>query len=138
MTGEIIQMITYGSIKDGDLDLVEVETQNVEIFAKTVQGYIVDFLPWCTFSLLIPRSLQSDPVSCPFVVKHIPDWVPGAQFKRDAQVFKQSIDWMRWRPYDMVKRKKVRPSSRSAVRRLCTNSPSAKRLQESHSLHLSC
>lgn len=39
-----------------------------------------------------------------FVVKYLPAWLPGAQFKRDARVFKEVADRAKWLPFDMVKR----------------------------------
>jgi len=84
--GEIIQTLTYGSYYDGDTDLVALGTESMTIFSKTCTGYIVDFLP---------------------ILRHLPSWFPGAQFKRDAKVWKTVMQAAERQPFEMVKRQRA-------------------------------
>ncbi|KAG9013448.1 hypothetical protein FRB94_002522 [Tulasnella sp. JGI-2019a] len=82
-TGEVMQSITYGDSFDGETDLVEMASENVRNFGKALTGYIVDFLPW---------------------LRYLPEWFPGAQFKRDARRFRELAYTTRWLPFNMTKR----------------------------------
>jgi len=86
LIGEVIQTLTYGVCKDGDLDLVALGRERTRIFSRTTTGYVVDFLPW---------------------LKYIPSWFPGAQFKRDAKRWSIVSKASRLLPFNMVKRKKA-------------------------------
>lgn len=46
--GEVLQKITYGTSKAGDVNLVDLGNAWTALAAKTVTGYIVDFVPWRT------------------------------------------------------------------------------------------
>lgn len=41
-------------------------------------------------------------------VKHIPSWFPGAQFKRDAAVWKGKMEALVNEPYEFTKQQMVR------------------------------
>lgn len=45
-----------------------------------------------------------------FTVKHLPLWFPGAQFKRDAVVWKAKMEEFVNRPYEQVKQRLVSSS----------------------------
>ena len=47
-------------------------------------------------------------VRCAYAVKHIPSWFPGAQFKRDAEVWKSKMEAFVNEPYDFTKQQMVR------------------------------
>ena len=47
-------------------------------------------------------------------VKHIPSWFPGAQFKRDAEVWKSKMEAFVNEPYDFTKQQMVRRQATSA------------------------
>ncbi|KAG8870886.1 hypothetical protein FRB97_009270 [Tulasnella sp. 331] len=81
--GEVIQTVTYGDITDGETDLVNLAVANVKNFASSLSGYTVDFLPWLIY---------------------LPDWFPGAQFKRDAAEFRKTAHDTVWKGFNMVKR----------------------------------
>ncbi|KAG8859729.1 hypothetical protein FRB96_004303 [Tulasnella sp. 330] len=83
LTGEIIQSITYGSAFDGHVDLVELGSRSTRNVGKILAGYIVDLVPW---------------------LRHLPDWFPGAAFKREAKEIRAAANETRWLPYNMVKR----------------------------------
>ena len=70
--------------------------------------------------------ISSHSVSCPHVlrlrwvayplgllVKHVPEWVPGARFKTQAKVWKAAIDKLRDVPYERTLRRLVSLSSRA-------------------------
>jgi cytochrome P450 len=86
LSGEIIQTITYGACYDGNTDLVELGAANMVVFGKASAGYLVDLVPF---------------------LRHIPDWFPGAQFKRDAKEWRAITKAAMCEPFAMVKRQRA-------------------------------
>ncbi|KAG8960668.1 hypothetical protein FRC05_006700, partial [Tulasnella sp. 425] len=86
MTAELITEISYGMIrdgKDGGHDFVQMHLDVAKITATTVEGYWVDYLPW---------------------MKHIPPWVPFAQWKRDAIKWRKQYNFARDYMFEAVKK----------------------------------
>ena len=54
------------------------------------------------------------------IVVHVPSWFPGAQFKRDAEVWKSKMEAFVNEPYDFTKQQMVRrqaaPASKACRR----------------------
>lgn len=64
------------------------ERSNVALSESSRPGvYLVDSIPW---------------------LKHIPAWVPGAGFQRDALIFKRDVSRMAEELFDTVKKLMVR------------------------------
>ncbi|KAF8481476.1 cytochrome P450 [Gautieria morchelliformis] len=82
----IIVMATYGHrvIPQNDefVTLAE-KVKSVGVDARKKGPYFVDIFP---------------------LLKHVPTWIPGARFKRDARDWAKVVDQMRRRPYEMVKK----------------------------------
>ncbi|EUC35841.1 hypothetical protein COCCADRAFT_2996 [Bipolaris zeicola 26-R-13] len=84
--GSVILKITYGYniVSHGKDPLVDVAEKTMEQFAEaTVPGrWAVDIFPF---------------------MKYIPDWMPGAGFKRTAKEMAKQLDQCTTRPYEFVK-----------------------------------
>ncbi|KAG8979553.1 hypothetical protein FRB94_011294 [Tulasnella sp. JGI-2019a] len=80
--GEAVQVIAYGDISDGKVDLLQLGKQNMLNVGKVISGYAVDILTW---------------------LEYLPEWFPGAQFKRDAKSIRIVANKTQWLPYNMVK-----------------------------------
>ncbi|KAG9025531.1 hypothetical protein FRB95_010080 [Tulasnella sp. JGI-2019a] len=80
--GESVQLIAYGDISDGKVDLLQLGKQNMLNVGKIVTGYAVDLITW---------------------LEYLPEWFPGAQFKRDANSIRVVTHKTQWLPYNMVK-----------------------------------
>ena len=52
-------------------------------------------------------------------MKHIPSWFPGAQFKRDAEVWKAKMEAFVNEPFDFTKKEMVCP--RATISPQCTD-----------------
>jgi len=94
LMGEIILTLTYGSCYDGDTDLVALGDANMSIFGKTSTGYLVDSIP---------------------ALRFIPEWFPGAQFKRDAKAWRVITEATRRQPFEMLKRQRAAGEIRHAT-----------------------
>ena len=61
-------------------------------------------------SVPIRKYLVSTPTSTggipdrPWIVKYLPEWFPGAGFKRQAAHWKEKVDALHLRPYEVAKR----------------------------------
>ncbi|KAG9019039.1 hypothetical protein FRB90_006995 [Tulasnella sp. 427] len=85
--GEIITEISYGQYKDTEgHDYVEMHEDLITILKKTFMGYLVDLVP---------------------SMKNIPDWVPGAQFKRDGKQWNKQINDTRNFMYESLKKQLI-------------------------------
>ncbi|KAG8901043.1 hypothetical protein FRC00_009425, partial [Tulasnella sp. 408] len=88
--GEIITEISYGRYRDAEgHDYVEMHENLITILKKTFMGYLVDLVP-------SPHDAA--------VVKNIPDWFPGAQFKRDGKLWRQQANDTRTLMYESLKK----------------------------------
>ncbi|PSR72560.1 hypothetical protein PHLCEN_2v11553 [Hermanssonia centrifuga] len=87
MAGSEIMRIAYGINVESKDDpyIVTAEHAVGSITATTNAGsYLVDTLPF---------------------LKHIPEWFPGATFKREAKIWRKSVMKMLYRPFDVVKKR---------------------------------
>nr|BAL05126.1 cytochrome P450 [Phanerodontia chrysosporium] len=85
MTGHIIISIVYGiETKSADHPYIGLAEEGVKAFSATaVPGrFLVDSLPF---------------------LKHIPAWFPGADFKRQAALWKKDVDAMYETPFNDIK-----------------------------------
>ncbi|KAG9048622.1 hypothetical protein FS837_012397 [Tulasnella sp. UAMH 9824] len=83
---ELITEISYGMVRDdeeGGHDFVQMHLDVAKITATTAEGYWVDYFPW---------------------MKHIPPWVPFAQWKRDAMKWKKQYNLTRDYMFEVVKK----------------------------------
>ena len=69
-------------------------------------AYIVDFIPIRKGSPLSVRRVQPAHVNS---VKHIPAWLPGAGFKRNALEWRKSVMALLNKPYDAFHARRVSP-----------------------------
>ena len=49
------------------------------------------------------------------VVRYVPDWLPGAKFKRQAKEWKKLVDNMVDQPFEMTKKRMVRTFRRYQI-----------------------
>lgn len=83
--GAIILRISHGyEVKEANDHLVNLAERAVDVFSQaTAPGaFLVDSVP---------------------ILKYVPEWVPGAGFKRKAREWKGVFDELRERPYQFVK-----------------------------------
>jgi hypothetical protein len=105
--GAIILKISYGyDVKEKDDPFVDIADRAMKYFSiSTTPGvYMVDLLPAC-------KSFPSLPISLPILiltVKYIPCWMPGAGFKKAAEIYNEALQEFVNKPYNMVKEKIVR------------------------------
>lgn len=90
MTAEVILQVTYGiQIKEEDDPYVKIAEHGEEGFttAAVPGAFMVDSFP---------------------ILKYVPEWMPGAGFKKKAREWRESATIMRERPYKTAKDMKVR------------------------------
>ncbi|KAL4246392.1 cytochrome P450 family protein [Abortiporus biennis] len=89
MAGRIILRVSYGfevkPEKDPYIDIAENALHGISATANP-GSYLVDSIP---------------------ILRYLPEWFPGAQFKRDAKKWRQSVFDMRNKPFELVKRSRV-------------------------------
>ncbi|KAG8909853.1 hypothetical protein FRC00_009323, partial [Tulasnella sp. 408] len=83
MSGEAVNEITYGASRNEEHDFVDLNEELSSVTARVMQGYWVEFLPW---------------------LKYVPEWMPGAQFKRDARKWRAQYSWTRNYLLDTVRK----------------------------------
>ncbi len=44
----MVQAIAYGESSDDDVDLLKIGLENVDVYTRVTQGYVVDFWTWRT------------------------------------------------------------------------------------------
>lgn len=106
MAGRSIMSIAYGiDVLDKDDPYIRIgEIANDIVALTTTPGsYLVDTLSFCT-SLYLRRLTRPD-ILC--TVKYIPDWLPGAGFKRQAREWRTVADSMLNDPFNVTKRAMV-------------------------------
>jgi hypothetical protein len=90
MTGELVMSITYGiavkSTNDPYINVAEKGMQGV-VEAAIPGSFLVDMIPW---------------------LRWIPEWMPGAEFKKKARKWRGYADSMLNDPYEATKRDWVR------------------------------
>lgn len=124
MTGSIILGITFGidvqPQNDPHIVLAETALQSMAAVGNVgsymgkctsrIQSLIplicwtVDYLPLCKYT----KSGLFGIYSLVIPVQYLPNWAPGAQFKRDAAEWKKSVVAMYEKPFQFVKRGLVR------------------------------
>ncbi|KAG8962328.1 hypothetical protein FRC00_009738 [Tulasnella sp. 408] len=71
ITAETTIKLTYGKLEDKQgRDYIKISSRILDILTYAVQGYMVDLLP---------------------ALQHLPRWLPGMKFKRDAARWKEEI-----------------------------------------------
>ncbi|OCH95269.1 cytochrome P450 [Obba rivulosa] len=90
LAGATIISIAYGiKVKPHDDPFIKIGEVALHVIASAADAgtYLVDVLP---------------------ILKHIPDWLPGAKFKRDAVRFRKWTDALLNEPFDVVKESMAR------------------------------
>ena len=98
--------ITYDiDIKEKDDPYVSVAENVLQAVSATMQAgtYLVDSFPICKLGIL-----AFDSHNGAFTVRYIPEWFPGAKFKRDGKFWKGWGDKMLHEPFNVVKERIVR------------------------------
>ncbi|PCH42021.1 cytochrome P450 [Wolfiporia cocos MD-104 SS10] len=72
----------------------------LRIARRANHEYHMSIAPGAWLVELIP---QSDGYGRDLAVRYIPDWVPGAGFKRKARNWRKTVEWLKNVPYDTVK-----------------------------------
>ncbi|KAG8897260.1 hypothetical protein FRC00_004625, partial [Tulasnella sp. 408] len=86
MAENVIEL-TYGRKSDEEgRDYVKLNTYVMEVSVAAMEGYLVNFIP---------------------ALRHLPSWLPGMKFKRDAVKWKQEIDDVRTVTFERAKRSAV-------------------------------
>jgi hypothetical protein len=98
--------ITYGDVRDGETDFMHLGDRNVEIISKALSGqFLVDYLPICEYCIVVYPNVAYGPHANR--VKYVPEWMPGAGFKRQAAIWKKQTYESIELPFNMVKKRKV-------------------------------
>ncbi|KAL0572342.1 hypothetical protein V5O48_009613 [Marasmius crinis-equi] len=86
MTGSLIVLVTYGiDVKPEDDPVIDVAEKALDVFLHALSPgtFAVDALPW---------------------LKYVPDWIPGAGFKRQAKEWKKLNRRLNVEPFEIAKR----------------------------------
>ncbi len=100
--------VTYGiEVSDEDDRYITVAEKALDGMAKAAHpgAFLVDIFPIRTFLHHIPRVHCLIPTS---IVKHVPEFMPFAGFKRKAREWRKAVLEMRDAPYEAVKNALVR------------------------------
>ena len=107
----IILKIAYGyTVDESDDEFVRIAQEGVKIASalKDRGRYFVEYLPWRAFSLLPSPSLRSHTHRLTtLAVRYLPEWLPGAGFKRKAKEWKKLSTRFRDVPFEEGKRRMV-------------------------------
>ncbi|KAG8909485.1 hypothetical protein FRC00_010001 [Tulasnella sp. 408] len=91
--GETISELTYGVHKDDQGNDYVVKQEELLVYSTLASaGYLVDILP---------------------LLRYVPSWFPGAQFKRDAQLWRQHMMNLRKLVIDGVQKRMAANEGRS-------------------------
>ncbi len=108
MAGSLILGVAYG-IDVQPKDDPYIATAETALHAMSMAGnagaYLVDYIP--IRELLFSSSLPGRELNSGLVVKHVPSYFPGANFKRQAAEWKKSTDAMVERPFKAVRKAMV-------------------------------
>ncbi|KLO18912.1 cytochrome P450 oxidoreductase OrdA-like protein [Schizopora paradoxa] len=102
----LILRISHGySIEpEGSDPLVDIAEKGVSQISMAAQpgAFLVDALPVCEYKSTteIEETIMSNICS---TVQYVPDWMPGAGFKRTAKYFKETVTELVERPFAFVK-----------------------------------
>ena len=108
MAGRVIMRTAYGiDVQDSNDPYIDIAERALQAVNAGVNAgsFLVDIVPICESlrdGLLVHRSHVF------FVVRHIPDWFPGANFKRLAKKWRVPVTEMSEKPYAYFKKRMVR------------------------------
>lgn len=117
MAGSLILGVAYGIDVQAKNDPY-IATAETALHAMSMAGnagaYLVDYIPIRELHISSFSSSRSKnrPIS---IVKHIPSWLPGATFKRQAAEWKKATDAMVERPFKAVRKAMVSLMPRSVL-----------------------
>ena len=99
--------LTYVLVRSLDDTYVKLADKAMESFSIATEpgAFLVDFLPACASPHLEYFYLHWQFIP---LVKYVPAWFPGAEFKRKAKAWRKLSQSMLKSPYEMTKRKVVR------------------------------
>jgi hypothetical protein len=110
MAGRIILSTAYG------IDVLPEDDPHIDISEKALHAmactgnrgsFLVDSLPLCV-SRILRHFLTYTLTIHPFSLKYVPEFFPGAGFKKQAREWSKVVDAMPHVPYDFVKKARVR------------------------------
>lgn len=100
-------MLSYGHriAPEGDIYVTIADMALSGLAKAGIFGtYLVDYIDCCEFV----SGLRSEMLTHAFhPVKHVPSWIPGVKFKKQAQEWKQASRAMLNMPFEMVKQQMV-------------------------------
>lgn len=102
MVGGGIVAIGYGiEVQDeNDPWIATAEHAAAAVIATLNPGsYLVDLLPFCA----LHPDCEKFVLIHLYIVKYVPEWFPGADFQRQARIWRKSVMAARNEPYDVVK-----------------------------------
>lgn len=110
--GALTLMVVYGyHAESNDDPFLTLAQECVELLSNKIAStgsiWIVDVIPACKFLLVFIRG-QRICLILATIVKHLPDWFPGASFKRKAKEWKAKMEEFTDRPYEWMKNELVR------------------------------
>jgi len=92
-------------VKEGDDPFVTLADEaTVQFSLSTAPGFLVNLVPACELSSCL--DIVKDLI-LPLSVRHIPDWVPGAGFKKTAMEWRHTLAQMAEGPHQFVKQQMV-------------------------------
>ncbi|EIN06339.1 cytochrome P450 [Punctularia strigosozonata HHB-11173 SS5] len=97
MLGATIMDVVYGiKVADHDDQYIKTAEKALETLARAGHptAYLVNTFPW---------------------LKHVPSWLPGAQFKRQAEIWKRISDEFIMRPLEFVKKSMINGTARPSI-----------------------
>jgi hypothetical protein len=108
-TGVVLQICYgYNALSEND-PIAEIAGRGMESFSASfpLGAFLVNFIPARKHrnQLLATRVLI---VIVFIAVKYVPDWLPGAEFKRKGKEWAESVQAMVDAPFNLVKRQMVR------------------------------
>lgn len=114
-TGGLTLLITYGHRVMSNKDrYLQMANESMDVLANEIAAagkiWLVDLFPIRESLALcyLTRIKQGANIPGGVSVKHIPTWMPGAGFKRQAAVWKTQMEQFVNEPYEMVKDRVVR------------------------------
>ena len=109
MTGAIILRISHGyRVLPQDDPFNKLAEDAMDKFSKAAspRNFPANVLPFCALAISV---LYTKPIDRPSVLK-LPEWFPGAGFKRTGRAWRATFDEMAQLPFRLVKTQLVRPS----------------------------
>ena len=111
MAGSIILMISHGyKVKENDDPIVDVVDRATEQFSLATEpgAFLVDVIPAC---MLLYKARISLPylliLGALCLVRYVPEWFPGAGWKKTAASWARTLSEMTDIPHEFVKQQMV-------------------------------